>query len=146
MWYLVVFRVSGSCGHDGVYIQDADSLVLCSNGIAYYQPCSPGTKNSGYNSHHDDHYTSGSYYNLDVSVPNITMHSIQQRTVTEAGIKAGTCTVRCRYNALSFLQCPYKRHPIARPRGRDIWCLLWFTFCHCNRSAVCNTVMTGTAL
>ena len=78
--------ISGSCGHDGVYIQDADSLVLCSNGIAYYQPCSPGTKNSGYNSHYDDHYTSGSYYNLNVSVPNITMHCIHcQQQVSRMG-------------------------------------------------------------
>ena len=73
----LISLISGSCGHDGVYIQDADSLVLCSNGIAYYQPCPPGTKNSGYNSQYDDHYTSGSYYNLDVRQGHvITSHNV----------------------------------------------------------------------
>ena len=31
--------------------------------------------------------------------------------------------VRCRYN--NFLQHIHKRHLIARPLGRDMWCLLW---------------------
>ena len=29
--------------------------------------------------------------------------------------------VRCRYNAVMFLQSPHKRHPIARPNGRAIY-------------------------
>ena len=34
-------------------------------------------------------------------------------------------TVWCRYNAVNFLQIPHKKHPIARPWGRDMRCLLW---------------------
>ena len=34
-------------------------------------------------------------------------------------------TVRCRYNGVNFLQNPHKRHPIARPLGRNMGCLLW---------------------
>ena len=34
-------------------------------------------------------------------------------------------TVRCRYNAVNFLQNPHNRHPIAHPSGRDMGCLLW---------------------
>merc|ERR1711893_295632 len=48
----------GSCGHDGVYIHDDYSIILCSNGIAYYQPCPPGTKNS-----HHTNYKNEAYYN-----------------------------------------------------------------------------------
>ena len=35
-------------------------------------------------------------------------------------------TVQCRYNAVNFLENPYNRHPIARPSGRAMGCLLWF--------------------
>ena len=34
-------------------------------------------------------------------------------------------TVRCRYNAVIFLKNINKRHPIARPLGRGMGCLLW---------------------
>ena len=34
-------------------------------------------------------------------------------------------TVRCRYNAVHFLQNINERHPIARPPGRRMGCLLW---------------------
>ena len=34
-------------------------------------------------------------------------------------------TVRCRYNAVNFLQNPHNRHPIARPWGWGMGCLLW---------------------
>ena len=37
-----------------------------------------------------------------------------------------TNTVRCLYNAVNFLQNPHNRHPIARPWGRDMGCLLRF--------------------
>ena len=33
-------------------------------------------------------------------------------------------TVQCRYNAVDFLQIHHKRHPIARPLGRGMGCLL----------------------
>ena len=33
--------------------------------------------------------------------------------------------VRCRYNAVNFLQSPHKIHPIARPLGRGMRCILW---------------------
>ena len=38
--------------------------------------------------------------------------------------------VRCRYNAVSFLQNIHERHPIARPSGRGM-CVrpLWLIFC-----------------
>ena len=35
------------------------------------------------------------------------------------------CTVRCRYNAVNFLQNSHNRHPIPRPWGRGMGCLLW---------------------
>ena len=35
-------------------------------------------------------------------------------------------TVRCRYNAINFVQNPHNRHPIARPWGRGMGRLLWF--------------------
>ena len=34
-------------------------------------------------------------------------------------------TVWCHYNAANLLQNPHNRHPIARPWGRDMGCLLW---------------------
>ena len=34
-------------------------------------------------------------------------------------------TVRCRYNAVSFLPNTHKIHPIARPSGRGMGCILW---------------------
>ena len=34
-------------------------------------------------------------------------------------------TVRCRYNVVTFLTNIHKRHPIARPLGRGMGCLLW---------------------
>ena len=39
-------------------------------------------------------------------------------------------TVQCHYNAVDFLQNYHKRHPIARPLGRDMGCLLWVTNLH----------------
>ena len=33
--------------------------------------------------------------------------------------------MRCRYNAVNFLRNVHARHPIARPLGRGIGCLLW---------------------
>ena len=34
-------------------------------------------------------------------------------------------TVWCRYNAVNFLTNIHKRHPIARPLGRGMGCILW---------------------
>ena len=34
-------------------------------------------------------------------------------------------TVRCRYNAVNFLQNIHKRHHTARPTGRGMGCFLW---------------------
>ena len=34
-------------------------------------------------------------------------------------------TVRCRYNMVNFLTNTHKIHPIVRPLGRGMWCLLW---------------------
>ena len=34
-------------------------------------------------------------------------------------------TVRCCYNAVSFLQFPHNKHPISRPLGRGMGCMLW---------------------
>ena len=31
----------------------------------------------------------------------------------------------CRYNRVNFLHNPHNRHPIARPWGRGVGCLLW---------------------
>ena len=50
--------------------------------------------------------------------------------------------VLCRYNAVAFLQNNHKRHPIACPLGRCMWCLLWFWYVihlhYWYRSVVCN--------
>ena len=35
------------------------------------------------------------------------------------------CTVRCRYYAVNFLQNAHKKHPITRPLGRAMGCLLY---------------------
>ena len=35
-------------------------------------------------------------------------------------------SVQCRFDAVTYLPNPYNRHPIARPWGRDVGCLLWF--------------------
>ena len=34
-------------------------------------------------------------------------------------------TVRCRFNAVNYLTNIHKRHPIARPTGRGMGCVLW---------------------
>ena len=34
-------------------------------------------------------------------------------------------TVWCRYNTVNFIKNIYKRHPISRPLGRNMGCLLW---------------------
>ena len=34
-------------------------------------------------------------------------------------------TVWCHYNTINCLQNPHKIHPIARPLGRDMGCILW---------------------
>ena len=39
-----------------------------------------------------------------------------------------TSTVRCRYNVVNFLTNIHKRHPISRPLGRDMGCLLWIQY------------------
>ena len=53
-------------------------------------------------------------------------------------------TVRCRYNAVNFQQNSHNRHPITRPWGRGMGCLLWVEslvkFCPSRCSAVYNTV------
>ena len=33
--------------------------------------------------------------------------------------------MRCRYNVVNFVENPHKRHPIPRPNGRGMGCLLW---------------------
>ena len=40
-------------------------------------------------------------------------------------------TMRCRYSTVDFLQNHHKRHPISRPHGRAMGCLLWVqTYIH----------------
>ena len=40
-------------------------------------------------------------------------------------------TVRCRYNVVDFLQNHHKGHPVSRPHGRAMGCLLWVqTYIH----------------
>ena len=39
--------------------------------------------------------------------------------------QAPISTVRCRYNAVLFFQIIQKRHPISRPLGRGMGCILW---------------------
>ena len=53
-------------------------------------------------------------------------------------------TVRCRYNAVNFLQNIHGRHPIARPSGRGMDCLLgfslWLIFCLRSCNGMCNII------
>ena len=51
--------------------------------------------------------------------------TVQQSTTKPCAHFIMSNTVRCRYNAVNFLPNPHKRHPIARPWGRDMGCLLW---------------------
>ena len=44
------------------------------------------------------------------------------------GIKNIPYTVRCRYKAVNFIQNPHNKHPISRPWGRDVGCLLRFWY------------------
>ena len=58
-----------------------------------------------------------------------------------------TYTVRCLYNAVSFLQNSHKRHVLTG----ELWGVccefeVWFTFCCCHRSAECHIVINWTAL
>ena len=39
--------------------------------------------------------------------------------------KGVTSTVRCRYNAVNFVTNIHRGHPIARPLGRGMGCLVW---------------------
>ena len=59
-------------------------------------------------------------------------------------------TVRCRYNAVNFLTNIHKRHPITRPLGRDMGCLLWsriwLIFCPSSCNYSCNSLHFWTAL
>ena len=59
---------------------------------------------------------------LDTSATVYIQCSINPcRTCTEFVFRN---TARCRYNAVNFLQNSHKRHPIARPLGRGMRCLL----------------------
>ena len=64
-------------------------------------------------------------------------------------VSAQAITVRCRYNAVNFLQDPHNRHPIACPSGRGmgVFCVssIWLIqFNYCINSGYPNkgTVMT----
>ena len=48
-----------------------------------------------------------------------------QNLINQSTTSAFENTVRCRYNAVNFLKNINKRHPIARPLGRGMGCLLW---------------------
>ena len=53
-------------------------------------------------------------------------------------------TARCRYKAVNFLLNPHNRHPIARPRGRDMGCLLWvpnWVMIYLSNSSIANNIM-----
>ena len=56
-------------------------------------------------------------------------------------------TVQCRYITVSFLQNTHKRHPIARPWGRNMVCILWvqalinLMLCLGHYSGVCIIVL-----
>ena len=47
------------------------------------------------------------------------------RIALERQVRIKHSAVRCRYNAVDFLQNLYKRHTIAPLQGRDMGCLLW---------------------
>ena len=59
-------------------------------------------------------------------------------------------TVRCRFNAVNFLQNSHNTHPIARQLGRSMGCFcefkVWFMFCTNHCSSVCNMMLYCTAL
>ena len=59
-------------------------------------------------------------------IPSLATHSKRH-----AKHKTNQYTVWWRYNAVDFLQNHHKRHPIARPLGRDMGFLLWVqTYIH----------------
>ena len=55
--YLTVLKYTftsftlGSCNIGGLYYNDATSIIICTNTRAFFQPCPPGTKNSGLQSY-----------------------------------------------------------------------------------------------
>ena len=55
-------QYSGKCGNDGLYYNNAESFVICSNGNSYVQPCAPGTRNSGHNNFHAGNYYEYSHF------------------------------------------------------------------------------------
>ena len=62
----------------------------------------------------------------------------------------GRKTLQCRYNTVNFIRNCHNRHPIARPQGRAMGCLLWvqawfiFWLRHC--SIVCIIMLYWIAL
>ena len=56
----------------------------------------------------------------------LTVSYMTQRMLIAHGYIGRSCnyTVRCRYNAVNFLTNIHKRHPIARPLGRGMGCIL----------------------
>ena len=56
-------------------------------------------------------------------------------------------TVRYRYNTVNFLQNPHNKHPQLTGRDISVCCdsKIFFTFCHCFCSTVCNIAMNWTA-
>ena len=58
--------------------------------------------------------------------------------------------VWCRYNAVNFLTNFHKRHPIARPLGRGMWCLLriqhLIDFCLSSCTDLGNILLDSTVL
>ena len=55
----------------------------------------------------------------------LTQPGNNERNITSITYTEHAYTVRCRYNAVTFLTNIHKRHPIARPLRRGMGCLLW---------------------
>ena len=77
-----------------------------------------------------------------------TMIQHRARHIPFIARQPGASTVQCRYNVVNLLTNIHKRHPIARPMGRGMGCLLWIQ--HLNLifclSYLCNVLLFWTTL
>ena len=69
--------------------------------------------------HYDSNYT-----DIVLSLSSYRQ-TLPLRALQNCQLRIFPRTMQCRYNAVYFLQNPLKIHPIVRPLGRGLGCILW---------------------